>query len=333
MENHSGKKYSKVLITGGAGFIGSYLSRKFLETGAEVHIIDNLTTGSMKNVPEHPLVHFYKGSIMDKPFLDSLSHHNFDLIVHLASIVGMKLATTLHDLVYDTATTGTLNVMRAYKNVPAVLFSSSAVYGMKNKTAVREDQTVSFEQLMEYDGWHYGYANGKWDMEQIGIRESRIGRKVMVVRPFNVIGNGQVETYGMVVPTFVKNALAGKPLTVLNDGNQVRSFSSVRAFSECFFKLIEHDDMFAYGSNVVNIGSPNGSSINDLARIVLEETHSGSPTTFHKYEEFFPDHQDVYYRVPDTSYGSKYFGDVKWPTLRDIVKDIIDSSQFNNNAN
>lgn len=323
MKKQSLDIFKNVLITGGAGFIGKYMVNRFLELGATVHVVDNLYTGSPKNLPDNPNLHFYEGSILDKPFLETLSNNKFDLIIHLASVVGMRLATKYQDLVYQSATTGTSNVMEVFPGVPIVLFSSSAVYGMDNKTSVREDQFVPYEQLLKYDGGNLGYACGKWEMEQIGVRAAEAGRKVLIVRPFNVVGIGQVGTYGMVVPTFVHLALNNKPITVLDDGNQVRSFTRIDAFIECVFRLMQYEELWTVNNNIVNIGSKNGNTINDLARIVKEETNSGSEITYSRYEEFFPNHKDVTYRVPDITLGEKYYGKIEWPTLRDIVQSLI----------
>lgn len=323
MEKQSIDKFKNVLITGGAGFIGKYMVNRFLGLGATVHVLDNLYTGSANNLPDNPNLHFYEGSILDRPFLETLSNNKFDLIIHLASVVGMRLATKYQDLVYQSATTGTSNVMEVFPDVPIVLFSSSAVYGMDNKTSVREDQFVPYEQLLKYDGGNLGYACGKWEMEQIGVRAAAEGRQVLIVRPFNVVGIGQVGTYGMVVPTFVHLALNSKPITVLDDGNQVRSFTRIDAFIECVFRLMEHKELWIANNNIVNIGSKNGNTINDLANIVKEETNSASEITYSRYEEFFPNHKDVTYRVPDITYGEKYYGKIEWPTLRDIVQSLI----------
>jgi UDP-glucose 4-epimerase len=315
--------HNTVLITGGAGFIGSHIVKKFLRSGAEVHIIDNLSTGK-HSFSKNYNVWFHHGSILDKSFLQQLKEIKFDLILHLASVVGMKLATKYHDLVYDTATTGTLNILNIFQEIPVVLFSSSAVYGMDNKQPVKEDQKIPFEQLLKYDGGKKGYACGKWEMEQIGLNAASAGRKVLIIRPFNVIGPHQVSTYGMVVPTFIDRALSGESLTIYDDGFQIRSFSFINTFVSCLFNLMEVEDVWTMHKNIVNIGSRKGYSINDLALIVLKETHSTAPIRYQLYQDFFPNHTDVTYRVPDTSYGEKFYGNIKWPSLREIVKNILE---------
>ncbi len=314
-----------ILITGGAGFIGSHLVQKFLNAGSTVHVFDNLYTGKLENLPDHPDLHFHQGSIMDVGALELLKSISFDLIFHLASIVGMRLATKYQDLVYDTATIGTLNVLNTFKGVPIVLFSSSAVYGMDNKGAVKEDAVVSFKQLLQYDGGKLGYACGKYEMEQIGRRTAQNGRKVLIIRPFNIVGKRQLGTYGMVIPTFINQALHGRPLTIYDDGFQVRSFSCIQTFVKCLSKLLEHEAVWQVERNILNIGTSQGNSINDLALVVLKETNSHSLVKYHLYQDSFHNHKDVLYRVPDTSYGEQFYGRAEWPTLQEIVQDILQS--------
>lgn len=254
------------------------------------------------------------------------------MIIHLASVVGMRLATKNKKLTYDIATTGTSNVINTFEDVPIVLFSSSAVYGVANRSPTKEDLPIIFEELLKYDGGQIGYACGKWHMEQIGLKASKKGRKVMIVRPFNVIGANQVGTYDMVVPTFINLALTGRPLTIYDDGFQVRSFSCVNMFVKCFFKIMQFEEAWTTNNNIFNIGTGNGYSINDLALMVLEETQSSSVVEYHLYEEFFPDHKDVVYRVPDTGYGEKYYGKTEWPSLRNIVRHILASSTADANV-
>ena len=316
-------KKRNILITGGAGFIGSYLCSTFLQQGASVYVIDDLSTGSRKNLTAHPDLHLFVGSIMDKDFMAGFGRFRFDLLIHLASIVGMRLATMCQQKAYDIATTGTQNVLDVFNNIPVVLFSSSAVYGLNNGKNLSEDQTISYDKLLKYDGGQQGYACGKYEMEQIGLTAAEKGRNVMILRPFNVIGIKQVCTYGMVVPNFIEMALTQQPLMIFDDGNQVRSFSCIKHFVKFFFELIRHEKVWIKGSNIINVGAPVGSSIAELADIVMEETGSASYKVFKPYKEIFPNHTDVRYRVPNTSYGESIAGKNEWPSLRHIVKEII----------
>ena len=313
----------KVLVTGGAGFIGSSIVRRLLNSGDIVHVLDDLSTGPFENLPKHANLFFHHGSVMNKDLIKSLAKNHFDLIFHLASIVGMRLAAKYHKLTYEICTIGTTNVLDTLKNVPVVLFSSSAVFGMNNKHPVNETQPVYYNQLLQYDANDPGYACGKWALEQIGKNYAQTGRKVIILRPFNVIGERQTGAYGMVVPTFVNNAINGKPLTIFDDGFQVRSFSDIKTFVDCIFRLMQHEEIWSTGKNIINIGSKKGHTINELACMVLEETQSDSAIEYCSYEKFFPNHKDVVHRIPDTTYGEKYYGPVEWPSLRSIVKNII----------
>ena len=190
---------------------------------------------------------------------------------------------------------------------------------------LRESENISYEELLKYDGGTKGYACGKWEMEQIGLQACRTYRKVMIVRPFNVVGDKQVSNYGMVVPSFIEQAMKSDLITIFGDGSQVRSFSCIETFSECFFKLLLQKEAWEYGNNIFNIGTQTGTSINDLALTVLKETNSKSLIKHVLYNEVFPNHTDVLYRVPDTRHGENYFGKVQWPSIQQIVCSIINN--------
>ncbi|MEO7310670.1 MAG: NAD-dependent epimerase/dehydratase family protein [Chitinophagaceae bacterium] len=316
-------KKRNIFITGGAGFIGSYLCSTFLQQGASVYILDDLSTGSRKNLVVHPDLHLFVGSIMDKDFMLDFRKFKFDLIIHLASIVGMRLATRYQQKTYDIATAGTQNVLDIFNNIPVVLFSSSAVYGLNNGNNLSESRPISYDGLLESDGGKKGYCCGKYEMEQIGLTAAEKGRKVMILRPFNVIGIKQVCTYGMVVPNFIEMAFAQQPITIFDDGNQVRSFSCVKHFVKLFFELLRSEKVWIKGTNIINVGTPVGSSIAELADIVIGETGSVSCKVFKPYKEIFLHHTDVRYRVPNTIYVESIVGKNEWPSLRQIVKGII----------
>jgi UDP-glucose 4-epimerase len=317
-----------ILLTGGAGFIGSHILEALLEKDCTVHVIDNLSTGLIENIPDHPHLHFHNGSVMDRYFLLSIKDVQFDMIFHLASVVGMRLALKHKDLTFETATQGTKNVLSAFKNVPAVLFSSSSVYGLTTRGACKENETASDEELLEFDGGRAGYSYGKKKMEEIGLTEASRGRKILILRPFNIVGNKQLYQYGMVVPQFIKQAVENNAIRVFDDGKQVRSFSEVSTFLDCLFKIVENEAAWATGENIFNIGYPQGCSINELAKIIIEETNSDAVVEHLPYQKVFPNHNDVRYRVPDITHGEKYFGDVKWPTVREIVREILTTEKI-----
>jgi nucleoside-diphosphate-sugar epimerase len=132
----------------------------------------------------------------------------------------------------------------------------------------------------------------------------------------------------MVVPQFIKQAVENNAIRVFDDGKQVRSFSEVSTFLDCLFKIVENEAAWATGENIFNIGYPQGCSINELAKIIIEETNSDAVVEHLPYQKVFPNHNDVRYRVPDITHGEKYFGDVKWPTVREIVREILTTEKI-----
>ncbi|CAG5070560.1 dTDP-4-oxo-6-deoxy-D-allose reductase [Dyadobacter sp. CECT 9623] len=319
---HSGKRPS-VLVTGGAGFIGSHLVPAFLKIGFKVQVLDNLSTGLLENLPVHPDLSFNQASILDEAEMRNLG--KFDLVVHLASIVGMKLAKQDPILTYKTAIKGTENVLRYTGDTPVVLCSSSSVYGLSDTgTRMREDAEIAENSLLDYDGGILGYACGKRHMEELGIAASASGRQVLILRPFNVIGVGQVGTYGMVVPTFIGAAMAGMPLRVFGDGNQSRCFSDVTTFVQSLIQLLSTKMAWRPGHNIVNLGSDQTVSINLLALKIINAVGSSSVIEYVPFKTVFPGQKDVQNRLPDISYSKTLIGDINWPIIDDVIKTFLD---------
>jgi UDP-glucose 4-epimerase len=162
-------------------------------------------------------------------------------------------------------------------------------------------------------------------MERLGRAAARAGRRVLIVRPFNVVGPGQSGAYGMVVPTFVRRALEGQPLEVYDDGRQTRCFSHVGAFVECLLRLVRAADAWARGAETVNVGCASPVSIGVLAEAVLEETGSRAGVRHLPYAAAFPGRCDVRSRVPDTSRLRALVGETEWPPLRAVVREVAAS--------
>lgn len=313
---------NSVLVTGGAGFIGSHFVNEFLNMGLTVHVVDNLSTGLKDNLPDHPNLNFYYGSIMDKLFLKQIP--NVDLVIHLASIVGMIRAKKDSSLAYHTATVGTENVLNITKNAPTILFSSSSVYGLKNTSEKLSESTlIDQKNLLALDGGELGYANGKRDMEKLGLKYSANGRKIMIIRPFNVFGSKQIDEFGMVIPKFIKQAINDQPITIFGDGSQSRCFSNIETLVDCVFKLMDINDSWNLGNNIINVGSDESISINDLADKIIKYSESKSVKTYLPYNKIFPGQVDVYTRVPDTSHFHKLCGSVDWLPLKNTLIILI----------
>lgn len=315
-------KFKKILVAGGAGFIGNAIIKRLIQHGAEVHVIDNLSTGTNGHLPKLNSCFFYHGSVLDTSFLEKFRNIDFDLAINLASVVGMRLATKYTELTYRTCTLGAQNLIAVLKNTPILFFSSSSVYGAKQQKPVNERDTISKEDLLNFDGGRPGYACGKWDMEQIAQKESENGRKVMIIRPFNITGPFQLSDYGMVVPTLIQQAIKGDPLTVFGDGSQVRSFSCIDTFVECLFQLMNSPGLWQYRQNVVNIGCETGTSITNLAKTIKGLTKSKSNIEYIPYSNIFGSLFDVQYRVPNASYARSHCEGLNWPDLNSLIQRI-----------
>jgi UDP-glucose 4-epimerase len=313
-----------VLITGGAGFIGGHLARKYLAMDYRVYVLDDFSTGLEENLPIDPNLFIHRHSILDKACLKQFAHA--DLIIHLASVVGMKKVKQDADLTYRTATEGTRNVLECLAGIPTVLFSSSAVYGMTGtESRCSEFDELNENGLTQYDGGIPGYATGKRHMEQIGLSKARDGRKVLIVRPFNVIGERQLSNYGMVVPKFIKAAMSDMPLIVYGNGLQSRCFSDVNTFVDAMVKLIHCDAAWVPGGNIVNIGSDKPTTINSLAQITISLCGSRSTLEYLPFHEVFKGHVDVQGRIPDTTKFTDLAGHIEWPGIEQAVNKIFTS--------
>ena len=308
----------RLLVTGGAGFIGGHLVNALVKSGFYVTVIDNLETGASNNL--HSSVNLIINDIRNEKLLKRLMP-SIDGVIHLASIVGMQLAYREAEKSYNISNSGTQLLFETFK-VPIVLFSSSAIYGLVNSNTVNENQTVSADDALNYDGGKRGYATGKLALEKIGAAYSK-HQPVLIIRPFNVIGPRQVGTYGMVVPSFINNARKNKPLVIYDDGQQRRSFSDVYTFNKYLVHLFSCESAWHAGSNVFNIGNSIDNSIIELAELVIEQTGSNPGMEFIPYNKIFLNKFDVRNRKPDITHLEKQLGPITWPSLRHTVNTIL----------
>src|SRR6188768_3492977 len=219
----------RVLITGGAGFVGSHLSEALLDRGDEVFILDNLSTGSIENVVHlkgNPRFHYTIDTVTNEPVLAELVDR-CDVIVHLAAAVGVKLIVEAPVHTIETNVHGTEVVLKHAnkKKKLVVIASTSEVYGKSTAVPFREDADLVMGPTVKH---RWAYACSKAIDEFLALayhRERRL--PVIVARLFNTVGPRQTGRYGMVIPTFVRQALAGEPITVYGDGRQTRSFTYV----------------------------------------------------------------------------------------------------------
>ncbi|HZM00998.1 MAG TPA: NAD-dependent epimerase/dehydratase family protein [Planctomycetota bacterium] len=308
----------RVLVTGGAGFLGHHLVRRLLAAGRPVTVLDDLSAGSVERLPRHDRLAVIAGSVLDPAAL-ARAAAGAELVHHLAGVVGMAQVVRDGPRAFAVAAQGTAAVLAATGGAPAVLVSSSAVYGLGRSGAARECDPIAPDEVLAYDAGTPGYACGKLELERLGREAAAGGRKVLVVRPFNVVGEGQSGAYGMVLPTFLAAAAAGAPLRVHGDGSQVRSFCEVGAFTDALLRLVEQPAAWALAGAPINLGSPRPTTILELARLVLAVTGSRSPIEFVPYARDYPGRSDVAFRVPDVSRLEGLIGPTRWPPLEEVV--------------
>ena len=291
----------RVLITGGAGFVGSHLSEALLERGDDVFILDNLSTGSIDNVVHlkgNPRFHYTIDTVSNEPVLAELIDR-CDIVVHLAAAVGVKLIVEQPVHTIETNVHGTEVVLKhANKKKKLVLIAStSEVYGKSADVPFREDADLVLGPTVKH---RWAYACSKMIDEFLALaywKERKL--PVIVVRLFNTVGPRQTGQYGMVIPNFVRQALAGQPITVFGDGRQSRSFTYVGDVVKAMVALI--DEPRAVGQ-VFNIGNRNEITIGDLAAKVKQMTGSNSDIVTIPYEKAYEaGFEDMPRRVPDIS--------------------------------
>src|SRR5262245_1188991 len=311
------------LITGGAGFIGSHLVDALVRRGDKVILLDDLSTGQLENL-EHlsgdQRVTFVQGSVLDYPLVEKLAA-DVDVIVHLAASVGVQLIVSqpLESLLNNVR--GTEIVLdAAHRHGRKVLVAStSEIYGKNATGPLRED---SDRILGSPFVSRWAYATSK-AVDEILAHEywRQRGLPTVVVRLFNCAGPRQTGAYGMVLPRFVRQALAGEELTVYGDGSQRRCFCHVADTVEALLRLLDTE---AAVGDVFNVGALNETTIQDLARLVLARTGSPSAIRHLPYEEAYePGFEDMERRLPDTGKISSLTGWHPTRTLDDIVDDVI----------
>lgn len=314
----------RLLITGGAGFIGSHLAEAYLERGDEVSIIDDLSTGSIENIQhlkKHPRFDYTIESVRNAPVLAELVDRA-DVVIHLAAAVGVQLIVESPVRTIETNVRGTEIVLEvANKKKKTVLIAStSEVYGLSDKVPFREDGNLVLGSTSK---GRWSYACSKAIDEFLALaywREKRL--PTIIVRLFNTVGPRQTGQYGMVVPRFVKQAIAGRPLTVFGDGSQTRCFCHVQDVIGALMKLV---DTPASVGEVFNIGSTEEVSILQLAETVKRLASSSSEIVFVPYDEAYEEgFEDMPRRVPDTAKIDALVGFQPTYTLDGIIRSVIE---------
>jgi len=319
----------RYLVTGGSGFIGSHLCEALLERGDEVTVLDDLSTGSARNLAHlsaQPRLSVEVGSVLDHALVTRLAARA-DVVVHLAAAVGVRLIIDrpLTSLITNIRGTEIVLDAAAASGAKTLVTSTSEIYGKNANGPLAEDSDRVLGSPFK-SRWSYSTAKAVDEILAHAYWRDR-GLPTVVVRLFNCVGPRQTGDYGMVVPRFVRAALAGEPLAVYGDGAQRRSFCHVLDTVAGLIALLDHPD--AVGE-VFNVGAENELSIEELARAIIAVT--GSPSTIERipydvaYEEGF---EDMFRRVPDIS---KIAGLTGWHPTRGIEQILADVVAFERSA-
>lgn len=313
----------RFLITGGAGFIGSYLAERHLQRGDEVYIIDDLSTGSMENIEHiktHPRFHYALDSVTNQQLVAELVDL-CDATYHLAAAVGVKLIVESPVRTIETNIRGTEIVLAqaAKKRKRVLITSTSEVYGKRETIPFREDDDLIMGATNK---GRWSYACSKAIDEFLAIaywKEKKV--PTVIARLFNTVGPRQTGQYGMVVPNFVRQALEANEITVYGDGSQSRCFTHVNDVVGGLMKLMENQQ--ATGE-VYNIGGDQEVTILQLAERIKALTESQSKITFLPYEQAYEaGFEDMHRRVPDTTKLRNLIGYHPTFGLDEILKDVI----------
>jgi UDP-glucose 4-epimerase len=314
----------RALITGGAGFIGSHLAEALLNAGQEVLILDNLSTGSIDNIGHlkgRAGFEYFIDSVTNEPLLAELIDRS-DVVFHFAAAVGVKLIVEQPVHTIETNVHGTEVVLKHAnkKKKLVVIASTSEVYGKSDDVPFREDSDLVLGPTPKH---RWAYACSKAIDEFLALaywKERKL--PVIIVRFFNTVGPRQTGQYGMVIPNFVRQALAGEPITVFGDGEQTRSFTHVDDVVGALLKLVAEPS--AVGQ-VFNIGNVEEVSINELAKRVRKMAGSKSAIKLVPYEEAYESgFEDMPRRVPELSKIRALIGYEPKHSLEDILTDVID---------
>jgi nucleoside-diphosphate-sugar epimerase len=313
----------RILITGGAGFIGSHLAERLVSEGHDVVALDDLSTGQKKNLSSlegnnHFL--FIEGSVLDADLVDQLVD-DADMVFHMAAAVGVKLIMDEPSRSILTNITGTENVLKAAipGKTPTFIASTSEVYGKTTKFPFAEDDDMTIGATKNL---RWSYASAKQLDEFLALAYAReVDLPVVVLRFFNTTGPRQTGRYGMVLPNFVVNALTGKTLKVHGTGEQSRCFGHVYDVIEALLRLMDKPEAFG---EVYNIGTDQEVSIMELAQKVVAATGSTSEIDLIPYSDVYPEgFEDMARRLPSVEKLQAAIDFRPMRTLDQIIADIV----------
>lgn len=311
----------QVLITGGAGFIGSHLCDAFLNKGDDITILDNLSTGTRKNIAHlEGKTRMCEGDIRDPDLVESLIKES-DLVLHMAAVLGVDRILENPAEAISTNFFGSelvLNTVAKYDK-KILIASTSEIYGknMKQPLTEMDDRVIGPPQKLR---WNYSDAKALEEALAYYLYLSK-NLRVITVRLFNTVGPRQKGDYGMVIPRFIESAINNKPIVIFGDGTQSRVFCHVLDVVEAIQMLVENDSSLG---EVFNIGGQGEITIYDLASFIIDKTNSNSEILFKPYNDAYTfGYEDMMRRVPDISKIQKMIG---WSPNRDlsaVIEDII----------
>ena len=314
---------SRCVVTGGAGFIGSHLVERLLADGHHVTVLDDFSTGRRDNLAplaSHPRLQVVSGSITD-PLVLANALQGAEVIYHLAAAVGVKLVAedpvrTIETNIYPTEWLLKLALQGGQR---VFLASTSEVYGKNSKDVWNEDDDLHFGPTSR-PRWAYGCSKAIDEFLALAYhRKSQL--PVVIGRFFNVVGPRQVGNYGMVIPRFVDQALAGGPVVVYDDGSQVRCYAHVGEVVDCIVQLMGTP---AAEGRIFNIGSDQPESVLDLARAIIERVDPAVKIEHIPYAQAYgDDFEDIQRRVPDVRRLGSTIGRTPSMSLGAILDDVI----------
>jgi nucleoside-diphosphate-sugar epimerase len=317
----------RALITGGAGFIGSYLAESLLQNGWKVSVIDDLSTGTIKNIDHlktNPDFDYTIDTIMNTQLMAELIDRA-DHIYHLAATVGVRLIVESPVKTIETNIRGTEIVleMAAKKRKKSLIVSSSEVYGKSNKIPFHEDDDLVLGPTFR-SRWSYACSKAIDEFLALAyFREKKL--PVVIARLFNTVGPRQTGAYGMVIPRFITQALANEPITVYGDGKQTRTFTDVHEVAWALRNLMQEPK--AVGK-VFNIGGIHEISIMELAEKIKKLTASDSEIKTIPFDiAYNKNFEDMARRVPDIGKAKKFIGFNPVCDVDSILEKIIQSAK------